>query len=567
MDVSKEQFDLLFETSWEVCNKIGGIYTVLSTKAQTLQKAYKDRVIFIGPDVWTVDNPSPYFKETPSILKQWKAKSDLPAGVTVRVGRWEVPGRPIVVLVGFDAMYKANNELFGEMWNLYGVDSLHAYGDYDEACAFSHAAAIVIESICRFHGLEDKRYIAHFDEWTTGMGLLYLKWKLPQVATIFTTHATSIGRSICGNNKPLYEYLNAYDGDQMARELNMESKHSLEKAAAMNADCFTTVSKVTAKECEQLLSRRTDIVTPNGFEENFVPGLRAYAAERKKAREKILSVVEALTGSKLPEDTFIVATSGRNEYRNKGLDLYLDAINRLGEIDPERKVLALILVPAWVREPREDLLRAMAEKNEGSPLIDPVITHYLNNPDSDAVLCRIHQLGFTNDDKSLVKAVYVPCYLNGKDGIFDMTYYDLLPGIDATVFPSYYEPWGYTPLESVAFGVPTITTTLSGFGQWILSKYENGFEYCGVDVIARGDYNYDHVKEEIALALRDLSNVPDSVCKEISKAARATAKDASWENFMEYYNRAFELALVNAEKRCPQPARKVKKSRNNSKTK
>lgn len=560
MELSIEHFDLLFETSWEVCNKIGGIYTVLSTKAQTLQKAYKDKVVFIGPDVWTADSPSPYFKETPSLLKQWQAKASLPEGVSVRVGRWEVPGRPMVILVKFDAMYKLNNELFSKMWELYGVDSLHAYGDYDEACAFSHAAALVIESLCRFNGLDGKRYIAHFDEWTTGMGLLYLKWKLPQVASIFTTHATSIGRSICGNNKPLYEYLQGYNGDQMSHELNMESKHSLEKAAAVNADCFTTVSRVTARECEQLLDRRPDVVTPNGFEENFVPSGRALTAARDKARKKILEVASALTGSVLPEDTFIVATSGRNEYRNKGLDLYLDAMNRLGEIDAERNVLALVLVPAWVREPRQDLAEAVREGNTTTALHDPVITHYINNPDSDAVLCRIRQIGFSNTGRSKVMMIYVPCYLNGDDGIFNMSYYDLLPGLDATVFPSYYEPWGYTPLESVAFGVPTVTTTLSGFGQWILGKYENGFESCGVDVVSRGDFNYDQVRDEIAMAVRDLTEASPAAVKKIFKAARATAKDASWENFISYYEEAFDIALKNEAARCPAAAKGKKES-------
>ncbi len=146
MENTTMALDLLFETSWEVCNKIGGIYTVLSTKAKTLQKLYKDKVIFIGPDVWNAENPSPYFKESASLLKAWKADTGLPEGVSVRVGRWDVPGNPLVVLVKFDAMYAQNDALFGEMWNRYGVDSLHAYGDYGEACAFSHAAGLVIEA-------------------------------------------------------------------------------------------------------------------------------------------------------------------------------------------------------------------------------------------------------------------------------------------------------------------------------------------------------------------------------------------------------------------------------------
>ncbi len=565
MDIPKENFELLFETSWEVCNKIGGIYTVLSTKAQTLQRAFKDRVIFVGPDVWTEDNPSPYFKETPSLLKQWRSKAQLPEGVSVRVGRWDIPGRPVVVLVKFDGMYAMKDEFYGNMWEQYGVDSLHAYGDYDEGCAFAHAAGVVIESICRHNGLDSKNYIAHFDEWTTGMGLLYLKWRLPQVATIFTTHATSIGRSICGNNKPLYGYLSGYDGDQMARELNMEAKHSLEKAAALQADCFTTVSRITAIECGQLLGRQPDVVTPNGFEQNFVPATKTkLALAREAARRRILDVVSALTGQDMDDDTFIVATSGRNEYRNKGIDLFLDAVNRLGEIDPQRRVLALILVPAWVKEARADLKEAMSAPYRNA-LNEPIITHWLNNQDSDSIICRIRSLGFENGSASRVMAVYVPCYLNGGDGVVDMSYYDVIPGLDATVFPSYYEPWGYTPLESVAFGVPTVTTTLSGFGQWILSQYENGFESCGVMVIDRGDFNYDQVKEDIAVSLRGLTEEGAKALSGIQRAAMSTAKDASWTNFIKYYYESFDVALGNAAKRTPKNA--AAKKRNQRKQK
>lgn len=549
MDVATEKFDLLFETSWEVCNKIGGIYTVLSTKAKTMQDAAKDRVIFIGPDVWSQDNPSPYFKEVPSLLKQWRAVAVLPEGVSVRVGRWLIPGRPIAVLVSFDGMYAVKNEFYGEMWSRFGVDSLHAYGDYDEGCAFAHAAGSVIESICRFSGLECRNYIAHFDEWTTGMGLLYLRWRLPEVATVFTTHATSIGRSICGNGKPLYDYLSGYNGDQMARELNMEAKHSLEKAAAHYADCFTTVSGVTADECGQLLDRRPDMITPNGFEENFVPVGAKLKSARKSARARILSVASALTGAEFADDTFIIATSGRNEYRNKGIDMYLDAVNRLGETDPERKILALVMVPAWVREPRADLREAMA-KGSRSRLDEPVLTHRLNNEDSDAILSRIHGLGFINDARSRVVCIYVPCYLNGDDGIFDMTYYQLLPGVDATVFASYYEPWGYTPLESIAFGVPTVTTTLSGFGRWVLGLYESGAANCGVDVITRTDSNYNEVKEQIAIDLRDLLDSTDDYRKVCSEAAMSTASEASWSKFIKYYDEAYALALGNRNDRC-----------------
>ncbi len=555
MDNCKNEFDLLLETSWEVCNKIGGIYTVLSTKAATLQKINKDKTIFIGPDVWSDGNPSPYFTESRTLLKKWLPEANLPEGVDVRVGRWDIPGKPIVVLVKFDGMYGIKDQFYGRMWEQYGVDSLHAYGDYDEACAFSHAAGIVAQSLIEYHlrhklvaDEKSPRIISHYDEWTTGMGLLYLKSVCPVAATVFTTHATSIGRSICGNGKPLYDQLLNYDGDQMARELNMEAKHSLEKAAAIQADCFTTVSEVTARECEQLLGRRPDVVTVNGFENNFVPSASKYAEARRSAREKMLSVARALTGVDYPDDSFIIATSGRCEYRNKGLDVFLDAMARLNSRPSGRKVIAYVMVPAWVDKGRQDLEHALSSASHGR-LGDPVITHTIHNYGSDAVLSRIHGIGFGNDSSSAVSVIYVPCYLNGHDGVFDMSYYQLLPGFNATVFASYYEPWGYTPLESVAFGVPTVTTSLSGFGQWILDNFDNSFEACGVRVEHRTDSNYDQLCDSIVNDLSTLITDNSKTLMTISKSARATAKTAAWSNFIKYYDQAFDIALRNAKSR------------------
>ncbi|MCM1449076.1 MAG: glycosyltransferase [Clostridiales bacterium] len=550
MDNQLVNTEFLIETSWEVCNKIGGIYTVLSTKAKSLHDIYKDKLVFIGPDVWTSQSPSPYFKESKTLLKEWRNNTGLPQGVNVRVGRWDIPGKPIVILVSFQSLYSVKDQLYGEMWNRYGVDSLHAYGDYDEACSFSHAAALVIESLSQFHRLDNGRgIIAHFNEWTTGMGLLHVKWKLPCAATVFTTHATSIGRSICGNGKPLYDYLPAYNGDQMAMELNMQSKHSLEKAAAQQADCFTTVSDVTAAECAQLLEKAPDVVTPNGFEARFVPSAGKMPAARKAARKRLLEIANTLTGQQLDDTTAIVATSGRCEYRNKGIDLFIDAVNQLRATDYRRKVLALILVPAWSRDARRDLQQAIAQGQSGLKLGDSVITHNLNNPDSDAILNRIHQLKFNDIPDDNVTLVYIPCYLNGDDGIVNMTYYDVLPAMDATVFPSYYEPWGYTPLESVAFGVPTVTTSLSGFGQWVLTDVGRSLKTTGVEVVERNDSNYDYVCDKISDTLRLIINGTKEQDKELSVHARHTASLADWAHFIGLYEQAFAIAVANSARR------------------
>ena len=534
--------DLLFETSWEVCNKVGGIYAVLSTKAKTLQSLYKDKVIFIGPDVWSPVSESPDFDECRSLLDDWRKGAQLPDGIEVRTGRWNVPGRPLAILVSFRHLQGHINELYGQMWEQYRVDSLHGYGDYDEACAFAYAAARGIESIVNHWKRKAPEVVAHFDEWTTGMGLLYVKSHVSQVRTVFTTHATSIGRSIAGNGKPLYDYMAGYNGDQMARELNMESKHSLEKAAAHAADVFTTVSEVTARECEQLLERRP-LVTPNAFEQRFVPKGKALAEARDAARARLLQVVESLTGQTLPSDTMLIATSGRCEFRNKGIDLYLDALNVMrtlvhGNVQATRPVVAFVLVPSWVDCPRADLVSSL---NNGlvSRLPNPVITHELHQPDHDVVLCKMRDVNFNNKPDDRLMVIDVPCYLNGHDGILGLSYYDVLVGIDLTVFPSYYEPWGYTPLESIAFGVPTITTNLAGFGQWVIDQCGHDASRSGVTVLHRTDSNYSETVHALAAEMMQYYHLSPADKQRRNRAAQATSKQAQWKQFIEPYQEAY----------------------------
>ena len=572
--------DYIFESSWEVCNKVGGIYTVLSTRAKTLQDKMRDHIIFIGPDCWH-EKENPYFivdkkLHGKNVLGSWMKHAEENEGLKMKVGRWDIPGQPIAILVDFVPYYEHKDEIYGRMWELYQVDSLHAYGDYDEASMFSYAAALVVESYYRFFiapenqgelslfggqvdSISNKKVIYHANEWMTGLGLLYLQHEVPEIATLFTTHATSIGRSIAGNNKPLYDYLFAYNGDQMAGELNMQSKHSIEKQTAKYVDCFTTVSEITATECKELLDKPVDVVLPNGFENNFVPKGATFTKKRRAARRRLLDVANALMGTQLDDDTLIVSTSGRYEFRNKGIDVYIEALNRLlRDSNLKKNVVAFIEVPGWVGDPRKDLTERLEQnKSFDTPLEVPMITHWLHNMSHDNVLGMLKYYNMWNQKEDKVKLIFLPCYLTGNDGVINMTYYDLVLGNDLCVYPSYYEPWGYTPLEAIAFKVPCITTDLAGFGLWANSVKGAYSELTdGVKVIHRTDYNYSEVADAIKDTIAVFSVMSDEDVKKCRQNAEKLSKKALWSEFIKYYEEAYDIAL----RKCAERNAQEKKS-------
>lgn len=550
MEIEKLFPDYIFESSWEVCNKVGGIYAVLSTRAKTLQDRLHDRLVFIGPDCWK-ETESPYFQEDDNLFREWQLAASK-QGLKIRVGRWTVPGEPIAVLVDFNQYFSKKNEIYGQLWNDFQVDSLHAYGDYDEASMFSYAAALVVGSFYDFYLDATKKVVYHGNEWMTGLGLLYVQKHYPQIATIFTTHATSIGRSIAGNNKPLYDYLFAYKGDQMAEELNMQSKHSIEKQTAHHVDCFTTVSDITARECLELLDKPVDVVLPNGFEDDFVPRGAAFTRKRKWARKRLLDVANALLGTDLGDETLLISTSGRYEFRNKGVDVYIEAMNRLlRDKNLDKNVVAFVKVPGWVGEPRKDLQDRLASgKKFDTPLEVPSVTHWLHDMSHDNVLSMLKHLDMQNRKEDRVKLIFIPCYLTGNDGILNLSYYDVILGNDLCIYPSYYEPWGYTPLESVAFKVPCVTTDLAGFGLWANSEIGHYGEIGdGVKVIHRTDYNFSEVADNIKDTVSKFSHFTVAQVKKSRDNASKLSKKALWSHFIKYYEDAYDIALRKAEER------------------
>ena len=538
MSNTKMTPDYLFEVSWEVCNKVGGIHTVIATKAKTALRKFNDHYFVIGPDLQH-EGSNPEFKEDATLLRAWR-QNVYEMGIRIRVGRWNIEGAPMAILIDFTSLFAKKDEILKKLWDEYHVDSISGQWDYVEPVLFGWAAGQVIASYVDTFCTATEKVAAHFHEWMTAAGALYLRSNAPYIATLFSTHATVMGRCIAGNRLPLYNDLTKFNADDLARQFNVMAKHSIEKMAASYTDSFLTVSDITANECKYLIGREPDGVTPNGFENDIVWSGKEFDKKRKEARQAMIEVAEACLGQKFASEPLIVGTSGRYEFRNKGLDLFIESLKRLAASDKlNREVLAYITVPAANSGARQDLLAHLTDpKNPIDQSQYKYSTHRLEYQSTDQVVNAINGSILTTE-QSKVKVIFVPTYLNAQDGIFNKHYYELLVGMDVTVFPSYYEPWGYTPLESVAFSVPTVTTTLAGFGMWVDKK----IEHAGVEVIRRDDYNDMEVTMKIADALLRFAQMNEEQVAEVRKSAFDISKTALWKNLYPFYEQAYSEAL------------------------
>ncbi len=541
--------DYLLETGWEVCNKVGGIYTAIATKAKLLAEEFKDNYILIGPDVWKETHQNPEFLEDKFLFKSWREAATA-EGLQIKVGRWNIPGRPAVILVDFTPYFSEKDKIFAHFWERYKLDSLSGDWDYVEPAFFGYAAAQVIESFYNYNISHQDKIVAQFHEWMTGTGILYLKEHVPQVGTVFTAHATVVGRTIATNDLPLYKNFENYSAEAIARQFGVSSKFSLEKLAAREADYFTTQSQGVNNECRHFLEKEADRLTPNGFDDAWVPARDLFNEKRSAARKKLLDVAGALTGQAYPPDTILILSSGRYETRNKGHLVFIDAMARLNR---QKKlsgtILAVIAIPGGQTIPKKDLTDRLSKNETGEPRSGEYCTHTLAEPENDAILQRIKSQGLMNLPGDRVKVIYAPTYFNGTDGVFNLNYYDLLIGFDGTVFPSYYEPWGYSALESLSFHIPTITTSVSGFGQWIRSLYPSLNDCTAViDRTDEGD------EEAVDAIVKHVLSCSAKTEQEIIKArikAFEISRTALWKNliinFREAYSDTLERVSARAE--------------------
>lgn len=538
----------LFEVSWEVCNKVGGIYAVVSSKILEALAAFGENYFLLGPDLGN----NPDFEETDEPCWQELRQETDRRNLSCRFGRWNIPGRPKVILVGYRDRYDQSQLLFS-LWNRYGVDSISGGWDYVEPVMFSTACGEVIEAACKaLHIPADGPALAHFHEWMCGGGLLYLKTNAPYVGTVFTTHATMLGRSMAGSGFDIYKQMHQINPKHEAGAYNITAKCSMETASAREADCFTTVSRITADEAGVFLGRTPDVLTLNGLDLRVIPDYSRDRSLAAASRQRLLEAAGRLLRRRLPEDTRIFLVSGRYEYHNKGIDVFLDALGMVNTAlsQSQSNVLALCAVMGGHSGVNADAVSGDPAKLPGQGGFW-ISSHHVYNQPNDPILNACQRLGLDNRPENHVQVIFDPALLDGKDGFLNMRYEEVLAACDLGVFPSWYEPWGYTPQESAAHAVPTVTTDLSGFGMWVRSSQR---DKNGVTIICRRQTSYDETAASLRDVLLQYASLPEEQMQEHRHMVRHVAEGCSWEQFFPYYVQAYGLALDKARQRSSQPA-------------
>jgi len=527
----------LFEISWEVCNKVGGIHTVLSSKAKTLVERFGDEYVCVGPWLLSNSEHAVPFEEDKAFAPF--AESCRQMGIPVRVGRWRIPAAPRTILVEFSQLYDRKDDVLASLWTDYKVDSMSGAWDYVEPVLFGHAAGRVIEKWWdEYLSPIRRRAVAHAHEWMTGSALLHLQKHAPAIGTVFTTHATMLGRALSSLGMSPDDGLGGETVLGLAESHGVKAKHSLEGVCARTADVFCTVSEITAKEALLLHERAPDPVTPNGIDLDVIDAV-AGSTPRVEAREKLRRIASRFFGQDVGDAAFL-ATSGRYEFHNKGFDVLLEALAKLNGREGRRVVL-FVLAPAGNTGLRSEYLERAGrdiEKLDG-PL--GISTHNLFDQEHDPVHRHCAELGLDNAPDARVKVLQIPIYLSPDDELIGLPYEAVLRAMDASCFPSYYEPWGYTPQESLALGVRTITTDYAGFGRWAAAQ-GLGKEQ-GIRVLSRVHVPHAEITEKLAAELEDfLENGEDA--REMLAACRKTAALTSWSDFIGNYDRAYRQALA-----------------------
>lgn len=542
--------DFVFEVSWEVANMVGGIHTVLASKAGTMCELFGDSYLCMGPRISHESGAPSAFEQEEGMFP---GLEDLlqPMGISVVTGRWNIPGKPRALLIDFSELYKNKDRVLEWLWTNFKVDSLSGGWDYIEPVLFGYAVGQVIDVLAKAYLLPEKRnLVALWHEWMVGSGLLYLKQHAPEVASVFVTHATVLGRSVCSTGGAIEEAMADENAAALAKRHGVTAKYSLESTTAREADAFATVSSITANECRHLLGRIPDVLVPNGIGDDFPPRVNRDPDQVAVTRDAIFELAQRMTGRKLrAKNTRLVISAGRYEYVNKGLNLAMDAMaSARGDLKSAGlQTVFFVTYPTAVSGPDRDLLQAVRDQRN---LHQPIVTtHWPQEREHDPVLNHFARDKFHNDLEDPVIAINCPIYLDGRDPVVPQRFYELVPAFDLSLYASSYEPWGYTPLESLAYGVPTVSSDLAGFGRWIQGMQDVDPDVCLV--LQRAGTDYERSRKELAAHIVRHLNLDHQTREKFSRGCVDIAQRANWSHFIEHYQQAFKLALAGRARRQP----------------
>ncbi|HYO10873.1 MAG TPA: glycosyltransferase [Tepidisphaeraceae bacterium] len=588
---------LLFEIGWEVCWQLGGIYTVLRSKADCMIDKWDDRYCLIGP--YNPKTAALEFEERPSegiireTLDRLRAQ-----GIPCHFGRWLIPGRPRVILLDYRARYRDLDHDKYLMWRDHGISIERNDGEVNDVVAFGFVVAEF------FRHLSDitqgnRTVLAHFHEWMAGVAVPRIAHNRLPVTTVFTTHATLLGRYLASNSPTFYDHLPFIKPDEEAARYQIWPKFAIERAAAHSSTVFTTVSEVTAFEAEKLLGRRPDAILPNGLNLQRFAALHEFQNLHRQYKERIHQFV---MGHFFPSYTFdlnntlYLFTSGRYEYTNKGIDLFIEALWRLNErmktlpaMLPRPTVVAFIITRAPTRNINVAVLQNQSMLNDlrntcvdiqsemgrrlftsaaagriaGFQELMPddaqvrmkraihafrshyqptIVTHDLQDDAADPTLNHLRHRGLFNAEDDPVKVVFHPEFVTAVSPLIGLDYPQFVRGCHLGIFPSYYEPWGYTPMESIAMGIPALTTDLSGFGAYVERHIPDAAEN-GVMVLNRRTQGFDQAADQMAQYLFDFVRLNRRQRIELRNKTERMGELFDWTNLIRHYHDAHEMAL------------------------
>ncbi|BDD02897.1 glycosyltransferase [Aureibacter tunicatorum] len=591
---------LLVEVAWEVCNQVGGIYTVIRSKTPVATKKWGENYCLVGPyvnhsNVSTHFEPLPLDEDKPfckavKTMREW--------GFDVHYGEWLVTGRPRVVLLNPDSVNDRLGEIKYDLWENHQIESPSEDNLLDELLAFSYLTEKFFE-ILATHEITNKNIIGHFHEWMVGLPILNIKRKNFKVSTVFTTHATLLGRYLAMNDPSFYDHLAFYDWHKEAVNFNIEAQVKIERYAAQATDVLTTVSEITGKECEALLGRVPDEILPNGFNIERFTALHEFQNLHQDYKEKIHQFVMAhffQTYTFDLDNTLYFFTSGRFEYKNKGFDVTIEALAKLNyRLQQEGSDITIVMFfitkqpyhsinpavlqsKAMIEELRtttkmiqkqigDRMFYAAASSDEyklpslndfvddywklryrrtlqswKTDKLPEIVTHNLKDDVNDPILNFLRVSNLVNHKEDRVKIVYHPDFINSTNPLFGMDYRQFVRGCHLGIFPSYYEPWGYTPLECMASGVPAVTSDLSGFGDYV-EKNLPEFEDKGIYVNNRDHSSFEASADQLANKLYKFIKLTRKERIALRNKTEEASEFFDWRSLIHHYDKAYNLAI------------------------